>query len=1474
MGDFMASFMRFPEKDNCGVGVIANKYGIPQHDILIKGISALIKLSHRGAIQSDGRTGDGCGLLLQIPDEYFRTLMVEEDEFQLADCYAAGNIFFSLEKMSISEQRSIISEECTRLGFDSIFFRRVPINVSVLGRIAKNSLPIIEQLFVNCPDGMKSDDFEIYLYALRKNIEQRLINNTDFFICSLSSRTMIYKALCLPRILKEFYLDLADPLFKTSICVFHQRFSTNTQPSWRLAQPFRYVAHNGEINTVSANRLWAKDHGIKLLPQALQDKLLHVTSLVSESGSDSFSLDNMLEMLLIAGVNYKQALRALIPPYWQNNNKLNENVRAWYEMVSIGYEPWDGPAGIVFTNGLQVMSCLDRNGLRPLRYSITQDGTVIIASETGIVDYPEEDFIVKGRLGAGEMIVIDTQAKMVLFDKAIYRQFDLNVLKNDQYVSPETSASQGGVSRLSADLATYKKLFMVTNEELEQVIRVAALEGMEPTMSMGDDAAIAVLSSSNRLLSDYFRQSFAQVTNPAIDSIREKYVMSLDTYLGAKTNLVKPEIINGYKLKSPLLTPELFNYVISEAAEWKKVAQLELSFNPVLETLELAIERIVDSASALVRSGVNFLILSDREITSDRVVIHAAMLVGAIHNHLIKQQLRNQVDLIVETATARDPHHFCVLLGFGASAIYPYFSYHLINEIANQVNSPKTLTDLIANYTAAINKGILKIMSKMGISTVSSYRGSHLFEALGIDATVSTKCFGDAASRIGGSTFVDFQADLERIHTKAWNGGEAVEMGGSIKYSYFGEYHAFNPDVVKKLQVAVRSGKLNDYYEFANEVNNRPAMTLRDLLQVKLNPENLKDEAIAYRVASTQEICTRFDTAAMSIGALSAEAHQALAIAMNTLGGKSNSGEGGEASERFGTNRNSKIKQIASGRFGVTPEYLMSAEIIQIKIAQGAKPGEGGQLPGDKVSVEIAKLRHATPGVTLISPPPHHDVYSIEDLAQLIFDLKQVNPGALISVKLVSEPGIGVIACGVVKAHADLITISGYDGGTGAAPITSVKNVGSPWELGLAETHAALVENNLRHKIRLQVDGGLKTGLDVVKAAIMGAETFGFGTAPMIALGCKYLRICHLNNCATGIATQNEKLRKEHFVGLPEMVINYFKGVAHEVQQLLIQLGVTSLLDLIGRNDLLEQVGGLSGRKIDLSQVLAMAGVSSNYPSYYTEANISHDRGVLNQRIYADCMEAVYNLEELTKQYTIYNTDRSVGATLAGEIAKNYGATGLEHPISLHFKGVAGQSFGVWAVKGMELYLNGEANDYVAKGLAGGKIVIKHSNNISGLVTVMGNTCLYGATSGKLFANGGAGDRFAARNSGVVAVVEGLASNGCEYMTGGAVIVLGSIDQNFGAGMTGGVCYVWDTHSKVYENLNHDLVEACYLDEFKETYDQHLDYVNNLIQSHYKETHSAKAAQFLADFEGNARNLVVIKPKAVSEAKLVNYLQR
>lgn len=1457
----------FTEKDNCGVGVVANKYGIPQHEILIKSISALIKLSHRGAIQSDGRTGDGCGLLMQIPDEYFRSLIEDDGEFELAANYAVGNLFFSNE-LSLSVQRKIISEECQRLGFSEIFFRKVPINVSVLGRIAKNSLPHIEQIFINAPAEMDASEFELLLFILRKNIEHRLVDSHDFFVCSLSSKTIIYKALCLPRILKEFYLDLADPMFKTSICVFHQRFSTNTQPSWRLAQPFRYLAHNGEINTVSANRSWAKSRAVKLLPENVREKLLSTIGMVSESGSDSFSLDNMMELLLIAGIDYKQALRVLIPPFAKSNNKLNDELAAWYQTVAIGYEPWDGPAGIVFTNGTQVVSCLDRNGLRPLRYSITQDGTVIIASETGIVDYANDSYIAKGRLGAGEMMMIDTQSKMVLFDKAIYRQYDLSLTNHNRYEYLNDSVD--AVIDLPVDLARHQKLFQVSFEEIESVLRPMALEGMEPTMSMGDDTAIAVLSQSIRPLSDYFRQNFAQVTNPAIDSIREKYVMSLETYIGQKPDLVSNKELQGYKLSSPVLTPSQYSQLTTSNNTFLTVEKFILGFAQN-SSLADSIATLVDKVIKQVQSGTNVIVLSDHDIPTDQIVIPAAMALGAIHNQLVNHNLRQDCDIIVETATTRDPHQFCVLFGFGATAVYPYLSYALLANMAAKSGVNLTTVQVYSNYLAAINKGILKIMSKMGIATISSYRGSQLFEALGISPEIADVCFSGVVTRIGGASFADFERELRTLYQESQDKQKMIDMGGNLKYSPMGEYHAFNPDIVYALQKSAQTGDFSDYMQYADLVNNRSVTCLRDLIQLK--PQYDVEDYLE-RVDPIEEICRRFDSAAMSIGALSAEAHEALAIAMNTIGGRSNSGEGGEDPLRFSTNKNSKIKQIASGRFGVTPAYLMSAEIIQIKIAQGAKPGEGGQLPGDKVTVEIAKLRHATPGVTLISPPPHHDVYSIEDLAQLIFDLKQLNPGAQISVKLVSEPGIGVIACGVAKAQADLITISGYDGGTGAAPITSVKNAGSPWELGIAETHAALVANNLRHKIRLQVDGGLKTGLDVVKAAILGAESFGFGTAPMVTLGCKYLRICHLNNCATGLATQNAQLRKEHFKGLPKMLINFFTGVANEVRTLMATLGVTQLVDLIGRTDLLELLDSSQYKNVDLSETLELSGITSNYPRYYTEASFSHDRGVMNQRIHADCMEAVYNLESLTKEYSIYNTDRSVGATLAGEIAKNYGDAGLDSPIKLSFNGIAGQSFGVWAIKGMELYLNGEANDYVGKGLAGGKIVIRQVNpNIVSQVAVMGNTCLYGATSGYLFANGVAGDRFAARNSGVISVIEGVASNGCEYMTGGAVAILGSIDQNFGAGMTGGVCYIWDSFDKVIPNLNAD-VELVSADKLAETENSHREFVYELLSQHYKETHSLRAAQFLADFDSNFAELAIIKPKNISLTNLINYLMK
>lgn len=1455
--------LKFDEKDNCGVGVIANINGIPLHEILTKGIAALIKLSHRGAVQSDGRTGDGCGVLIQIPDEYFRFILL--GKFELASEYAAGNVFFSKDHLFI--QKDIIVEECKKLGFVDIYFRTVLINVSVLGKIAKNSQPIIEQLFINKPEEISTVEFNLLLFVLRKNIEFRLKDNKSFFICSLSSKTIIYKALCLPRILKEFYLDLNDPLLKTNMCVFHQRFSTNTEPSWHLAQPFRYVAHNGEINTVSANREWIKSRGFELLPVQVKQKLNKCANMVCDSGSDSFSLDNMVELLLISGVDFKQALRILVPPFWENNDKLSPEIQKWYESVSIGYEPWDGPAGIVYSNGSQIMSCLDRNGLRPLRYSITQNGFVVIASETGVIDYPSDEFVVKNRLGAGEMILIDLQCGKIFLDKEIYQKYDLKIINQNRYTEIAVNKLTKKYEHKTTDINIYKKMFLISKEEIENVLKIASEDGVEATMSMGDDTAIAVLSQKIRPLTDYFRQCFAQVTNPAIDSIREKYVMSLDTYIGNKPDLISDTTFYGYKLKSPLLSPEVFAFFEDgNPHEWKKSYKLDINFDSKVETLEDAVRRITEFALQKVKEGINILILSDDSIYENLITIPSILLVGSIHNNLIKSNLRLNVDLIVATGSARDPHQICVLLSFGANAVFPYLSFRILEELSGGNN--EIFASKIKNYLNAMNKGILKIMSKMGISTLQSYRGSQLFEALGIDDEVTDYCFPGVVTRIKGDNFKTIQEKLVKISATTWNSGIPIEPGGNLKYAYFGEYHAFNPDVVTKLQTMARSNLDSDYLNFANEVNNRPLSYLRDLLKLRLPVDVNKNSS---NLDPIDEICKSFDCAAMSIGALGKEAHEALAIAMNTIGGRSNSGEGGEDPKRFGTIRNSKIKQIASGRFGVTPSYLMSAEIIQIKISQGAKPGEGGQLPGEKVSAEIAWLRHATEGITLISPPPHHDIYSIEDLAQLIFDLKQLNPGARISVKLVSNAGIGVIACGVAKAQADLITISGYDGGTGAAPITSVKNAGIPWELGISETHKALVQNNLRHKIRLQVDGGLKTGVDVIKAAILGAETFGFGTAPMVALGCKYLRICHLNNCATGLATQNIELREKHFKGLPDMVINYFRGLATEVQQIMLSLGVSKLVDLIGRVDLLERCSEFEN--IDLSGILLMSGVTSKYPLYYSENSIGHDRGVLNQRVYADCMDAVQNCYTMVKNYSIYNTDRSVGATLAGEIAKNYGVNGIGYKITLNFTGTAGQSFGVWAVNGMELRLNGEANDYVGKGLAGGTIIIQQNNkNIDGLVTVMGNTCLYGATSGKLFANGGAGDRFAARNSGVTAVIEGIACNGCEYMTGGVVMVLGTIDQNFGAGMTGGVCYVFGKKEQIEININHDFVEAVMLDDLGETANIHKSYILNLVNKHLELTKSFIAQKFLQN--DGIEEVVVIKPKSVGKSGLLNFLDK
>jgi glutamate synthase (NADPH/NADH) large chain len=1468
------------QKDNCGFGLIAHQHGEASHKLIKTAILALDRMQHRGGIAADGKTGDGCGLLLQKPDSFFRAI-AEENNWKLGKKYAVGMIFLNTDSELAAQSKKILEQELARETLTVVGWRKVPVNKDILGEIAANNLPQIEQVFIDAPPGWRNRDFERRLYMAHRRTEKQ-IHDEKFYIASLSCLVNVYKGLMMPIDLPNFYLDLADIRLQSAICVFHQRFSTNTSPQWHLAQPFRYLAHNGEINTIRGNRQWARARTYKFNSPLLPD-LQDAAPFINESGSDSSSLDNMLELFLAGGMDLFRAMRLLMPPAWQNSTCMDDDIKAFYEFNSMHMEPWDGPAGIVMTNGRHVACNLDRNGLRPARYVITRDGFITLASEIGIWDYGEDEVVAKGRVGPGEMLAIDTYTGKIFDSAAIdedlksrhpYREW---LTKNIRRLTPfaHCEANQIGV-RVFTDqqMAQYHKLFNYSYEEIQQVLKTLAENGQEATGSMGDDTPMAVLSSQPRNLYDYFRQQFAQVTNPPIDPLRERYVMSLATSIGREQNVFNET--TGHADRITFTTPILMYTGLKQLRELDpthyRSDTLTLNYDPA-EGLKAAIIRLCDEAEDLVRTkNTVILVLSDRQIHQGLLPIPAPMAVGAVQKRLVEKQLRCDSNIVVETASARDSHQFAVLLGLGATAIYPYMAYETIEQLVESGQIALTPRQAVENYRDGINKGLLKILSKMGISTIASYRCAGLFEIIGLHEEIMQICFPELPSRIQGANFDDIEQDTINLARRAFLPHQKINHGGLLKYVHGGEYHAFNPEVVTHLQRAVQTGNYADYQQFARQVNERPVATLRDLIGFKENTNAIKLE----HVEPEAELYKRFDSAAMSIGALSPEAHESLAIAMNRLGGFSNSGEGGEDERRFGTVKNSRIKQIASGRFGVTPHYLVNADVLQIKVAQGAKPGEGGQLPGDKVTPLIASLRYSVPGVTLISPPPHHDIYSIEDLAQLIFDLKQINPKAVISVKLVSGPGVGTIASGVAKAYADFITISGYDGGTGASPLTSVKHAGCPWELGLAEAHQSLVANGLRHKVRLQVDGGLKTGADIVKAAILGAESFGFGTAPMVALGCKFLRICHLNNCATGVATQDDVLREKYFKGLPDQVMNYFKFIARDVREIMAKLGVANLHDLIGRTDLLVPLKGLTAKqqRIDLSPIIAPVIASDKTALYQTEENKPFDQGRLNHALLSATADAIAHHSGGEFRFSIRNIDRSVGASVSGEIARLHGNNGMAgDPIVIHFSGTAGQSFGVWNAGGLEMILTGDANDYVGKGMAGGKLVIKPPKGVvyqSNKTMIMGNTCLYGATGGKLFGCGRAGERFAVRNSGCHAVIEGTGDHACEYMTGGIVTILGQTGVNFGAGMTGGFAYVLDEENDIDRRLNNESIEALAIENLA----IHQEHLRGIISQYFAETESPRAQEILQNFDQFAPLFKLIKPKATDVKSLLGHHSR
>ena len=1455
------------ERDSCGFGLIAQMDDEASHDLVQTAIRALERMTHRGAIAADGKTGDGCGLLLKISTKYFRAV-AERDGIELGENNALGMVFLSQDESRAQAGREALEKYLVEQGFRPRGWRQVPVNPEVLGEQARVSVPRIEQLFVDLL-GSDPQHSDAPLLLARRKAERAMADDPSFYVCSLSSHVVSYKGLMMPEWLPHFYADLNDPELTSSICVFHQRFSTNTLPQWALAQPFRYLAHNGEINTIRGNRNWAEARAHTFDSGNLPG-LEELRPLVSAEGSDSCSLDNMLEILHAGGIDIFRAMRLLIPPAWQNAEEMDSDLRAFYEYSSMHMEPWDGPAGIVLTDGRYAACILDRNGLRPARYVITRDRRIMLASEIGVHDFADADVVDKGRLRPGEMLAADTRTGELLTSKQIDR---INSTRNPywQWLHEGARHTRSLVNHRVAeweafsreDLRCHEKMFDISYEEREQVLRVLADAGQEAVGSMGDDTPLPVMSGRTRSLYDYFRQQFAQVTNPAIDSLREKIVMSLETCFGPELNLFEETMSHAVRLvsESPVLPHKKFEHLKAIDDSNYRPLCIDLNYDEHRD-LEEVVREIAAQAVQGVKDGNVLIILSDRDLAPGKAPVHALLATGAVHHALIHEGLRCQANIIVDTGTARDPHHFAALLGYGATAVHPYLALQSLSDMVRQGEIDKdTFSVVERNYCRGIDKGLLKICSKMGISAVTSYRGAQLFEVVGLAREVVDLCFVGSVSRIEGAGFEELAADQRQLAAHAWS-RQDLRQGGLLKYVHDEEYHAFNPDIVQALQAAARSGDMEDYRVFQGLVNSREPMVLRDLLRLREGVESIPIE----EVEPVEEITSRFDSAGMSLGALSPDAHETLAEAMNRLGARSNSGEGGEDPARYGTSRTSKIKQVASGRFGVTPEYLVNAEVLQIKIAQGAKPGEGGQLPGRKVNEMIARLRYCNPGVTLISPPPHHDIYSIEDLAQLIFDLKQVNPKALVSVKLVASAGVGTIAAGVAKAYADLITISGYDGGTGASPLTSIKYAGGPWEMGISEAQVALRGSNLRDKIRLQADGGMKTGLDVIKAAILGAESFGFGTAPMIAMGCKYLRICHLNNCATGVATQNNILRRDHFIGEADMVVNYFTLVAEETREWMAALGVRRLVDLIGRTDLLEMSSGITDRQhgLNLEPLLSDGGIPADTPRYcQTESNPSFDKGELAEQMVEETREAIENMTGGEFHYEVNNTNRSIGARISGEIARRHGDHGMRAaPLVLRLTGTAGQSFGVWNADGLHLHLQGDANDYVGKGMAGGKLVLHPSPDLS-LPThktpIMGNTCLYGATGGKLFAAGTAGERFAIRNSGAMAVIEGVGDHGCEYMTGGAVIILGSTGVNFGAGMAGGFALVLDEQEVFPERCNGEMIgwrpltsEGC---------GDYVQYLRGVLMEYSGETGSTRAQQILEQLEDWLPRFWLVAPK-------------
>ncbi len=1439
------------EHDSCGIGFVVDIKNRKSHQPISQGLEILANLSHRGAVGADPLAGDGAGILLQIPDAFLRAECADIGiDLPAPGDYAAGMVFLPRDNQARAQseaalQRSIAAEGQTLLGW-----RDVPIDNSCLGNSVRSSEPVIRQIFVkreaNCPD---TDTFERKLFVIRKQAHRSIwrgnafSNEQQFYIPSLSARTLVYKGMILARNIGIYYPELRDPRLESALALVHQRFSTNTFPSWALAQPFRYLCHNGEINTLRGNINWMMARRHSMTSKLLGADLDKLWPLIGDGASDSATFDNALELLLAGGYSLPHAMMLMVPEAWSENPLMDPHRHAFYEYHAALMEPWDGPAAIAFTNGRQIGATLDRNGLRPARYLVTDDDQVIMASEMGVLPVPEEKIVKKWRLQPGKMLLIDLEQGRIINDDEIKEQLASKHpyqawLDATQIRLKDLPAEIGPMTPDPRTLLRRQQAFGYTQEDIRAFLTPMAVNSEDPIGSMGRDIPPAVLSNRPKLLYDYFKQKFAQVTNPPIDPIREELVMSLVSLIGPRPNLLDLESGGTHKrleVKRPILGNidleriRRIEYHVDRAFRTETLSicyPIERGANGMAR----ALESLCREAADVVRRGYNILILSDREIDADHIAIPALLATAAVHHHLIRDGLRTEVGLVVETGEAKRVHDFCLLAGYGAEAINPYLALDTLS--ATLLRAPQKMTDAEAHehYTKAVSKGILKVMSKMGISTYQSYCGAQIFEAVGLASDFVDRYFTGTQGVIEGVSLTEIAREAVQRHHQAYGNAplyrEALDVGGELAYRIRGEDHAWTPETISLLQHAVRSGNYLQFKAYSQVMNDQHdrLRNLRGLFEFRFANQPLSlDE-----VEPASEIVKRFATGAMSFGSISWEAHTTLAIAMNQLGGRSNTGEGGEDPTRYlplenGDSARSAIKQVASGRFGVTTEYLVNADAIQIKMAQGAKPGEGGQLPGHKVNDWIARVRHSTPGVGLISPPPHHDIYSIEDLAQLIFDLKNVNPQADISVKLVSEIGVGTVAAGVAKAHADHVTISGEDGGTGASPLTSIQNAGSPWEIGLAETHQTLVRNHLRGRIAVQVDGGLRTGRDVVIGALLGADEFGFGTIALIAAGCVMMRKCHLNTCPVGVATQDVELRKR-FPGQPAHVINFFTFLIEEVRELMAQLGFRTFNEMIGqveRLDMRRAIHHWKARGLDFSRLLAIPPATPGVATHHCEQQNHGLDHVLDHRLIAQAQPALESGQPVHIETSIHNTDRTTGAMLSGQIACRYGHAGLpDNTIHIHLHGTAGQSFGAFVARGVTLELAGEANDYVGKGLSGGRLII-YPPSVSRLRAqdhiIVGNTVLYGAIAGECYFRGIAGERFAVRNSGALAVIEGTGDHGCEYMTGGVVVVLGPTGRNFAAGMSGGIAYVLDESGDFARRANPAMVVLEPLNDVEET---------------------------------------------------------